>query len=337
MPQTAAEADSRRKYHHQSGVDTILGCPRRWWLENEAGIVQPAKPTAAAGTAYHTALEAHERARLDGNPGGVTEEEMLTIAYADLDEMLPHFDAEALAGVKVPLPKARKKRGEDAPVQEYLYGIDALKDKARCAIRNFWHGVTEDGVTPREWLLRFTPLAVELYARAALAEGCRDLAGTLDWVGLDPDGNPCIIDHKTTGDLGYWKEPREHAAQATHYGALLLLDPNLDEVSEHLPATTLPPTHYLVVRTSLAARETTKTALVQTLQPTMQDVADLGANVREAERIREEGLFPRNEAYKWCKAFSCPFYSECVGGGPLSKAPSIVLVTLALRQEQARV
>lgn len=347
MPSTEMETASRMVNHHQSGLETVLGCGRRWWGENASGLTLPEKTNAAAGTAYHAAVEAHERARLDGKPDGITEDEMLVVAYQVLDEMAEGFSPEALAKVAAELPpeerkvwskeesarkRAAKKEGVEFVPSDppRLRGLDGLKEQARSAVANFWHAPAfEDGKTVRDYLLTLTPLAVEVYVKGTIVDGAWPGAGSMDGLYLDADGNVIGVDHKTAKDLRPWKDPAAKRTQAAHYVYLLMQDEELAKVApEHLPTKTLVPFTYLVVTRHQGVTATAKTATAMTIETTPQDVYDLGRRVRQAETIHKAGQYLRNPGYEWCAPYSCPFYKECVVTGRFAAALPVVIANL---------
>lgn len=77
---------ARQGRWHQSTLSTLLdGCSWQYFLTYVLGIDQGVKPLAAVGTAYHSAIELHEVARLEGRD--VTLKEMIAHGEDELGKV----------------------------------------------------------------------------------------------------------------------------------------------------------------------------------------------------------------------------------------------------------
>lgn len=324
MPSTEFETESRRANLHQSSLDSVLDCPRRFWFETLSDAPQTGKPSAAAGTATHAAIEAHEQARIDGNPDGISEDEMKAVAAASIADLAGTFTPAQLAD----LTHVRKAhgRGKNRVPEQVLTGLDALVAGAEDAIHNWWHApIDETGTTCRDWLMTMTPLAVEKYATGRVAGVTRPLAGTLDGLYVDGHGRIRMVDTKTAKDFAYWRTDEGHRDQPAFYALLLTLDATLADLHPDLPARQLVPMTFVVVRRSVGTTAKFQGAKLMTVEPTQRDMVRLGDRLRAAEAKIAEGRFLPNPTAKWCQAYSCPIWDRCVGGdrtlaGPLAQA-----------------
>lgn len=287
MPSTDEEQLSRRDNWHQSSVDTILGCPRRYALNYELGFVESGRTPAVIGTAVHAALEEHELARMNGE--SVTFEEIVEVAYESLQEEISRVSPDDL---------------DDADVMAHL------RAETEATIDNWWYGRFVSDELPnwegsaRDYVLTLTPVAVEEYLHADVVDGCAPLAGTLDGIYMDENKNLVMLDWKTANALSDWKKPDGHRHQATFYSALILL-------GGVYPTKTLPAMKYVVIRRG-KIRATSAAAALLTVQPDARDIGELGSRVRKAERYKDEGVYPADPRWRWCK--TCPFQPYCAPG-----------------------
>lgn len=324
VPKDASEQESRAVRWHQSGLEQILGCPRQWFLEHVVRVESPAKLSTVAGTSYHAAVEAHERARMAGLDG-LSLEQMETVALTALAAELVGADPLALAGVQVSTSKTRAAVEGLPPV---LSGVAALEYQTVSCVRSFWLP-GEDGLSIRDLLLPLTPLGVEVFGAATLIDGARELGGTVDGLYLNPaTGQVIVIDHKTAGRLADWKRSGKGLAQATHYALLAYGDETLSSLSSLLPTRTYLPEVWFVVAARIEpARPSTPRSLTVVMQPTGRDLMAFGDRVRAAEQVLVEQVFPADPAYTWCNF--CQFRDRCVGGTGELLAPAGVLLETA--------
>lgn len=102
---------SRQNRWHQSTLSTLLdGCSWQYFLTYVLEIEQGVRPFAAVGTAYHSAVELREIARMEGRD--VTLKEM--IAHAEAELLAVTDDTELLTKVRAAL------RNWDDHVRPYL-------------------------------------------------------------------------------------------------------------------------------------------------------------------------------------------------------------------------
>lgn len=296
MPSEEHEVASRATKWHQSGLSQITGCSRQWWLEHVAGLATPERVATLPGTAYHRAVELHERARMEGTKL-LTQQDCLTIAAEVVEAGASDVPDAELAAAKL-----GKKTG-----------LDAVIGMAHAAVRNFFEADVEYGPPIVEVLSNWTPLALEEYMSADLLPGARDLGGTVDGIYRDNLDQVRVIDHKTANSLSTWTAEGKGIEQATHYATLAVLS----GVAEQIP-----PVDFLIVKKS-PPRKGSVSAMVKTLYPSHNDVQMLGVTVRRAETTVEDNEFLPDPSWQWCRASSCPFYTRCVGGtrelaGPIS-------------------
>jgi hypothetical protein len=251
-------------------------------LELETGV----KPLAAVGSAYHSAVELHEKARMEGREVSVK-------------EMIEHAE-EHLAAVV-----------ED----------EEMFVKVRAAVRNWWD-------YQRDYLLNFTPIAIEPEFTIALVDGAKPVGGYIDGVYLDPaTGQTFLVDHKTAKDMSRWKDADGHRFQAAMYAAALVLSPDFPQITE------LPEMRYLVVRTSRSSRANFEPARILDIQPDLEDIRVLGERVRMAEKMVKNEEFLRKPEWILCSQQWCPFYERCMVTGELSGTPASVRLRLQERPQ----
>lgn len=202
MPVEQENAVSARQgAWHQSTLSTIGDCPRRWFLTYQCNLPDPSGEAARVGTAIHSAVELHEKARQQGDQ--VELEDMIAAACGELDE-------------------------------------PELQEKARLGVRHWWKTPMKDGgVSHREWLSQFEVVAIEPYFRVDLVEGALPVAGWIDGVYRDPEtGLYRLVDLKTSGSMSRWKadgEGKRH--QATMYAVALQLSDIVGDI-DYLPTMT---------------------------------------------------------------------------------------------------
>lgn len=266
---------SREGAWHQSKVGTLLDtCARQYALQYVAGIQTPEPMWAVTGTAYHAAVEAHERARAAGHD------------WSQEDTEAAALNALAAAG-----------------------GGKEQEDEVLAAVHHFFRSKDKElGCTIREHLGKMKPVALETYFKVDLVDGCQPLAGTFDGLYLDSDGRHRLIDHKTAGTFNNWGRSGDgHRTQASFYSACLVASQEFPGIFE------LPQVDYLVVRKQRGKTKTFEGARIVTVQPDLHDVALLGRRVREAEAELARGEFFPNPAATFCSPQWCPFYERCQG------------------------
>ena len=203
MPAEQNEAiTSRQGAWHQSTLDLMGSCSWRYFLTYVLGLPDPSGEAAQAGTAAHSAVEHHERIRLETGAG---------TPLSDLLEIA----AEGLDGTLVPM--------------------------AHAAVKHWYNSKMKDGgPSHREWLSELEPVALEPYFRVPLVENALPIGGWIDGVYKDPrTGLYMLVDLKTAGSFSRWKadgDGKRH--QATVYAIALQLGTILPEMIDYLPAMT---------------------------------------------------------------------------------------------------
>lgn len=191
MPSDSDTAvSSRAGAWHQSTLQTIQDCPRRWFLTYQLGLPDPSGEAAQTGTAVHAAVEAHEVARKDGK----------SISMDDALDVM------------------REALGPDASDDQLEVG--------RHALRHWWKTPLKDGgPSHREWLSEFEVVAIEPYFNLDLVDDALPIGGWVDGVYRDPaTGLYQLVDLKTAKTMGRWKDSGEGKRhQATMYSVALLL------------------------------------------------------------------------------------------------------------------
>ena len=290
---------SRAGAHHQSSIETILdGCSWQYYLNNVLNVPTPPRPYSLIGTSFHSAIELHEIARMEGR-------ELPT-----LDQMFNHSEELIRAEADgVPEHMMIGKDGEPWTAED-------LVSMCHHALRNWYSAPLKDGgKSHRDWLLELTPIAIEPYFKLNLVDGADPIGGWIDGVYKQNDGKIILVDQKTAGDFGRWThDGANHRYQATMYGVALVLSEEFPDVTrlEDIQM------HYLVsrTRTGTTALERARRVIVQ---PEMDDVALLGDRIRQVEWVIKENAFEPNPGWVLCKAKFCPFYNECQITGELSK------------------
>ena len=250
---------SRRNRWHQSTLSTLLdGCSWQYFLTYVLEIEQGVKPFAAVGTAFHSAVELHEKERMLGRD-------------VTIEMMLAHAEEELALVV------------ED----------DELFTRVRAAVMNWWDN-------HREYLLQFTPVAIEPEFTISLVDGALPVGGYIDGVYRDETtGVYFIVDQKTAKDLSRWKDAEGHRFQAAMYAAALVLSPDFPEITE------LPEMRYLVSRTSRSTRANFEPARLLCVQPDLEDIRVLGDRIRSAENMVKNEQFTRKPEWILCSAQWC--------------------------------
>ena len=277
----SAAVTARSKRWHQSTMSSLLdGCSWQYFLAYILGLDQGVKPYALAGTAYHSAIELHEINRMAGKE--TTKEEMADVIRKSITEAV---------------------EGEDLQ--------NELITNSCAALENWW-------LHHREWLLGYTPVAIEPEFTLPLVDTARPIGGYIDAVYRDADGKHFIVDHKTAKTFDRWRSGEGHRTQATMYSVALVLSDEFPEISE------LPEMVYMVSRTSLSKRKDFEGGRVVRVQPTIEDVQLLGDRIRAAEEVVETEKYKTNTSWPLCSPKWCPFYEGCQVTGTLLGTPEVV-------------
>lgn len=271
---------SRQGAWHQSTVDLIGNCSWRYFLTYKLGLPDPSGDAAKAGTAAHAAIEYHEKQR------------QATGAGASLTDLLA-VAADGLDGTLVPV--------------------------AHAAVKNWYQAKMKGGgLSHREWLAQFEPIAIEPYFRIPLIEDANPIGGWMDAVYKDPEtGLYFVVDLKTAASFSRWKhdgEGKRH--QATMYSIAVQLGDILPEKIDYLP-----PMWYTVVKSGTGGELARR---VGPVQPDLEDVRVLGEKIRIAERVVANEEYVKNPAWVLCSSKWCPHYSGCMNTGELAGSPVVV-------------
>jgi len=288
MASTAEDAvSSRSKRWHQSTLSTLLdGCSWQYFLTYVLGLDQGVKPYAVVGTAFHTAVELHEINRMENKETSL--EEMENVAKEYIKEQI-----------------------KDEALHEELFErvLDALSN---------WYNKGQ-----REWVLNYTPVAIEPEFTIPLVDNARPVGGYIDAIYLDPITNiHFIVDHKTAKDFSRWRDGEGHRYQAAMYSAALVLSDDFPDITE------LPEMVYMVTRTSTSTRKDFEPIRIIRVQPTLDDIKLLGDRVRKAEQIVADETYTTKTDWPLCSPKWCPFFQGCQVDGTLLKEPSLLKIQM---------
>jgi hypothetical protein len=289
---------SRSGAHHQSSIETILdGCSWQYYLANVRNIPTNPKPHALIGTNFHSAIEIHEVARMNGKTLP-TLAEMLELAEESIRKEADLVPAEMMIG----------KDGE-------TWTAEDLVSMCHNAINNWYSEPASDGESNREWMLKLQPLAIEPYFKLELVEDADPIGGWIDGVYQDEQGKIYLVDQKTAGDFSRWPlDGKGHRFQATMYGTALVLSEDFPQV-QNLDDIQM---HYVISRTKTGTSRMEKARRV-VVQPELDDVAMLGDRIRQVEAVIKHKLYAPNPTWNLCSPKYCPFYNGCQVTGELRK------------------
>lgn len=283
----------------KSGLDSLVnGCSWQVYLSKVVGLDDPGSPATLAGTAYHAALELHERARILNLRGADVQvpdqSTLMDVIYDVVEEGAPAIPDE----------------------QWHLHGSEPalVADKATVALNHWWHTpYDDDGESLRDRLMGMRPVLAEPYFRVDAGSSPRPLHGYIDWVGYNhDDGVWVIVDHKSAGSYGRW--PRDgagHEVEAATYtvGALR---------AAGIPVSGPVRMEWHVTRTAEGQNSRFEGARLVTRTVDRYDEMLLGDTVQIADRIVDEGRFETNTSWNLCSQKWCPFWRGCQVTGELS-------------------
>lgn len=180
----------RSQAWHQSTIELIGNCSWKYFLTYVIGLPDPSGTAAQTGTAVHAAIEAHEKARMEGRD-------------------LPLADMQFLASEGLDADQAAS---------------------AATAVKNWYSSTMKDGgESHREWLSHMRPVSIEEYFNFPLVDGAMPIGGTIDGVYLDSDERYHVVDLKTSKDMSRWKDSGDgKRLQATMYSVAVQLRYDLD-------------------------------------------------------------------------------------------------------------
>lgn len=288
-----------------SSVTTLLDdCAHRWYLEKVHRIRTPDHPRAAAGTAYHAAIEAHEEARRlwyytggsEGSADGIPFEVAFEHAMDSLHEC--------------PVPWEAYAGGEDS------YGNTHTAIHA--ALTNWHEGIIPDGQpgegsSLRDRVMAWRPITVERRFELWLPEvTCRPVRGAPDAIYLDPTGDQdtiAVVDHKSSGN--YKRFPHDGSGkreQAAYYVRAARRTPGF-------PALRSYPVRfeYHVARTKQSDHARFEPVRVISLDVDDLDVEFVDARIGLADETVASGRYEKNPASFLCSPKWCPHHQEAGG------------------------
>lgn len=284
----------------KSGLSSLVdGCSWRVYLGKVEGWPDPGSPATILGTAYHAALEMHERERILYIRDGI-----------DLQSPSPGrlFDAvrPTLAEQAEALPAHLWEMHEVT--------ADDLHQRLATAIEHWWSAPIPDGQpgaggSLRDRLLQWRPVAVEPYFRVQVDDLPRPLHGYIDWFGWDPDeGMWVVVDQKSASSLRSWPHGGGgHEVEAAAYTVGSVIAANL-------PAAGRVRQEWHVARTDAG-----QTARHQPVRCIVAEPGDaerwlLQDTMALADQIVDDGLFEKNPTWFLCSPKYCPMHIEV--GGP---------------------
>lgn len=286
----------------KSSLSTLLeGCSWSWALEKLYGLESSGSPATAMGTAYHYALEQHERRRIlhvrDGvGPGGMSLDEMAALAHPILHKEAAELPAEQWAV------------HDTSPHQ--------LAAQLEDALANWWsaqlpEGQLGAGGSLRDRLLSMRPVAVEPYFNVPAFSS--RMHGFIDWLGYDHETKTWVVaDHKTANGLSRWPVGGAgHEIEASVYVVG-------SQLAKHLPTSGAVRMEWHIARKEIGttARFQPVRNVSMRVEPIHED--HLGRQLAIADEIVSEEAFTPNPAWNLCSAKWCAFYEGCQVTGELA-------------------
>ena len=188
--------NARKTRWHQSTLSNLLdGCSWQYFLTYVMEMDQGKKPHAAIGTAYHTAVELHERNRMEAQS-------------TTLERMEEHAIEELTNAI-----------GKDDPI------LDELVVNLRAALGNWYE-------YHRPKVLDWEPIAIEPEFTLPLVDGAKPIGGYIDAIYRNTDGVIFVVDHKTAKNFDRWRDADGHRTQAAMYATALVLSSDFPEITE---------------------------------------------------------------------------------------------------------
>ncbi len=282
-----------------SAVGSLLdGCGWQFYLERFAGQRVPHDhPRAAVGTAFHAAVEVHERARqrwhytggLQGRRDGVSREFMHAIAADSL---------------------------ESSAVQWMDHDYALALTEAHNAVTHWWDaeliGPRKNGAggSLRDRVMAWRPVAVEERFRIWLntARPVRGAADCIYWTGT----RLVVVDLKQARHFrNYPLSGDKNRLQATVYAVAAVLAPNLPAFrSDGWPA----------VEFHISRVETGKNARFEAARVVAVTIGDADVNLFNqrlglADALVARGEFDKNPDWFLCAGEWCPFHPDSSAPG----------------------
>lgn len=286
----------------KSGLATIVaGCSWQSYLSKVMQEPDPGSPATLAGTAYHAAIEQHERARIVQARGG--------------DMEVPTLGHLAQTTVRV------ISDGADAIADEqwHLHGsdVDEVANRVGAALNHWWHtpAAKDPGDSLRDIRLGYRPILSEQYFRVDTDWSARPLHGYIDAVCWDPEEEQwVVIDDKSASNFGRWPHGGDgHEVEAAVYalGALKAAGIPVSDAGQVRM-------EWHVARTAEGQNSRFEGARLIRRTVDRFDLALLEDHVKIADRTVDEGLFQTNPGWNLCSKKWCAFWEKCQVTGELS-------------------
>ena len=272
----------------KSGLSSLLdGCSWRWLLTKTGLVDDPGSPATVLGTAYHAAIERHQRIRIAARRSGTT-------PVLNRVEISEHA-SDVLVDEAAKLPAA----------QWEVHGtsLEELEERLLVAIGNWWdHGL-------RDLTMRWVPVESEMYVRVAIDDdGDVIVHGYPDETYWDPDAAQwVVVDDKSTEKLGQW--PQDGAGHE-HEGALYVAATSASKLSPLVK----PRAEWHVARTITSERAN----FIPTRRIVRPDLADdawrdaVIDRARAAARIVGARAYEKNPQWFLCSKKWCPAFDPCM-------------------------
>ena len=194
-PQSQAVSARANRWHQSTLSNLLDGCSWQYFLTYVIGLDTGKKPHAAIGTAYHSAVELHEKNRMNNKE--TTREEMEEYAIKQFTKTIKQDDPE----------------------------FEELSANVKAAIGNWYE-------YHRPQILEWTPVAIEPEFTLPLVDAHKPIGGYIDAIYRDRDNNTFIVDHKTAKNFDRWRDADGHRTQAAMYATALVLSPDFPEITE---------------------------------------------------------------------------------------------------------
>jgi hypothetical protein len=287
----------------KSSLQSLLeGCPWQWYLTKIAGLRDNGSPATVRGTAFHAAVEHHERRRLllvrDGQGSVPSRDECMSVASMALDAELNL------------LP--------DGMLELHEQTSESVHRSLENLIDNWWSAPLDSEQDAycrslRERLVDMRPVAVEYYFNAPL-KGHRPVHGVIDMVLWDEEARQwVVVDHKTASSFGRWDlSGAGHETEAAVYGYGAMRSAGLPVSGESVRM------EWHVVRPVSARKGSTPSRLVRVNVTEGRAEGWVESRVSAAEQALEENNFPTRPDWNLCSVKWCAFYEGCQGTGELS-------------------
>lgn len=290
----------------KSSVSSLLdGCPWAWFLTKVEGLPDPGSPATIRGTAFHAAVEAHERARL----GFLRDHEGALLSQDEMTEA----GIEALRQEVPTLPAAAWDRHRTSPGK--------VEGEVAALVDNWWGAPLDEGHgSIRDWLLDLRPYAIEPYVVAPIGDHRRPVHGYIDAVYWDAAAEEwVVVDTKTANKLDRWHPSGAgHETEASFYLYAALEAGNVPVAAAPVRM------EFHVVRPVAETGRTGQLSRIVTMRYTPEMAEQwAAARIDQAEAVVRSGNFPKNTEWNLCSAKWCAHYEGCEVTGELS--PEVVL------------